>query len=596
MIKKNITFKLTVGFLAIVIISTLLIGIISLNIFKNNIYEIKRNNMKKHALEISETLKPYISQGTKGKEFIDIINLLDSIDNAKIWILDSNKNIISASNNKNINLTYINDIDVKKTYNSITEKVLTGVEGYEETYNPCYKEYMMTIAVPIKNDNNSVIGAVIINSSICDISNSMNNFFIYLLLTVLGEISLAGFMGYYFSKNISKPLKKINSSALELARGQYGIKTNIYQKDEIGELSNSFDLLSLKLEYTIGKLFEEKTKLSNIITSMSEGILAMDNNLNIININQSSLNLLSLKDTKSDININTILLELNIIEEFNDIISNNTKGSIVKEYSNKILNFSISPIKNNLNDVIGGVILIQDISEKEKLEQMRKDFISNVSHEFRTPLTIIKGNLESVIDGMTKPEYITDTFITLLKETNRLERMVKDLLNLSKLESGKLEIDFNELDVNMLINDTIRSLKPLIADNSIDLQLSLQNNLPPLFSDYDKLKQLLIIFLDNGIKFSQNKGKLKISTYADSENICISIEDNGIGIPKDEIQYLGEKFFKADRARSSKAEGTGLGLSIAKRLVKILNGYFSIESELEKGTVITISFSITQKK
>lgn len=596
MIKKNITFKLTVGFLAIVIISTLLIGIISLNIFKNNIYEIKRNNMKKHALEISETLKPYISQGTKGKEFIDIINLLDSIDNAKIWILDSNKNIISASNNKNINLTYINDIDVKKTYNSITEKVLTGVEGYEETYNPCYKEYMMTIAVPIKNDNNSVIGAVIINSSICDISNSMNNFFIYLLLTVLGEISLAGFMGYYFSKNISKPLKKINSSALELARGEYGIRTNIYQKDEIGELSNSFDLLSLKLEYTIGKLFEEKTKLSNIITSMSEGILAMDNNLNIININQSSLNLLSLKDTKSDININTILLELNIIEEFNDIISNNTKGSIVKEYSNKILNFSISPIKNNLNDVIGGVILIQDISEKEKLEQMRKDFISNVSHEFRTPLTIIKGNLESVIDGMTKPEYITDTFITLLKETNRLERMVKDLLNLSKLESGKLEIDFNELDVNMLINDTIRSLKPLIADNSIDLQLSLQNNLPPLFSDYDKLKQLLIIFLDNGIKFSQNKGKLKISTYADSENICISIEDNGIGIPKDEIQYLGEKFFKADRARSSKAEGTGLGLSIAKRLVKILNGYFSIESELEKGTVITISFSITQKK
>jgi two-component system sensor histidine kinase VicK len=593
MFKKNITFKLTVGFLAIVIISTLLIGIVALNIFKNNIYEIKRNNMRKHALEISETLKPYIAQGTKEKEFINIINLLDSIDNAKIWVLDSNKNIMSASNNKDVNLTYINDIDVKKTYNSITEKVLTGVEGYEEIYNPYYKEYMMTIAVPIKNSNNNIIGGVIINSSISDISNSMNNFFIYLLLTVLGEISLAGFMGYYFSKNISKPIKKINSSALELARGQYGIKTNIYQKDEIGELSNSFDLLSLKLEYTIGKLFEEKTKLSNVITSMSEGILAMDNNLNIININQSALNLLSLKDIKSDININTILSELNIIEEFNSTISNNTKSSIVKEYSNKILNFSISPIKNNSNDVIGGVILIQDISEKEKLEQMRKDFISNVSHEFRTPLTVIKGNLESVIDGMTKPEYITDTCITLLKETNRLERMVKDLLNLSKLESGKLEIDFNELDVNMLINDTMRSLKPLIDAKSIDLQLSLQNNLPPLFSDYDKLKQLFIIFLDNGIKFSQNKGKLKISTYADSENICIAIEDNGIGIPKDEIQYLGEKFFKADRARTSKADGTGLGLSIAKRLVKVLNGYFSIESELEKGTVITISFSIT---
>jgi two-component system sensor histidine kinase VicK len=198
MFNKNITFKLTVGFLAIVIISTLLIGIIALNIFKNNIYEIKKNNIKNHALEISETLKPYMFQDTKEKEFIDIINLLDSVDNAKIWILDSNKNIITASNNKDVNLTYINDIDVKKTYNSITEKVLAGIEGYEEIYNPYYKEYMMTIAVPIKNSNNSILGAVILNSSISDLSNSMNKFFIYLVLTLLGEISLAGFMGYYF--------------------------------------------------------------------------------------------------------------------------------------------------------------------------------------------------------------------------------------------------------------------------------------------------------------------------------------------------------------------------------------------------------------
>jgi two-component system sensor histidine kinase VicK len=595
MFKKNITFKLTLGFLTIVIVSTLLIGIIALNVFKNNIYEIKRNNMKKHALEISNTIRPYMSQSTKEKNFVNIINLIDSIDNAKLWILDCSKNIISASNNKDTALTYINDADVKKTYNSITEKAFTGTETYGEIYNPYYKEYMMTTAVPIKSNSSTVIGAVILNSSLYDLSNSMNKFFIYIILTLIGEICLAGFMGYYFSKNISKPLKKINSSALELARGHYGIKTNIYQKDEIGELSNSFDLLSLKLEYTIGKLFEEKTKLSNVLTSMNEGILSLDTNFHIININQSTLDLLSLTDIESDTKINEILLNLNIIEEFNSSISNNTKKAIVKKYLNKVLNFSISPIKNNLNQVIGGAILIQDVSEKEKLEQMRKDFISNVSHEFRTPLTVIKGNLESIVDGMTQPECIQDTCITLLNETNRLERMVKDLLNLSKLDSGKLEIDFNELDINMLISDTLRSLKPLIDNKSLDLQLSLKNNLPPLFSDYDKLKQLLIIFLDNGIKFSHNKGKLKISSYSDSENICITIEDNGIGIPKDEIQYLGEKFFKADRSRSSNAGGTGLGLSIAKRLVKVLSGHFSIESELTKGTRITISFPAKPK-
>ncbi|MFL0198754.1 ATP-binding protein [Clostridium sp. WILCCON 0269] len=596
MFKKNITFKLTIGFLAVIIISTLLIGIIALSIFKNKIYEVKRNNMKKHSIEISKILKPYMPKDIKRKEFTDIISLIDSIDNAEIWIIDLNGNIITTSNSNNSNLIYINNADINKLYGSIIKKVLTGSDEYGEMYNPYYGEYMMTTAISIKNDNNNIIGAVILHSPLSDLSNSMNKFFIYLIFALLGEIFLSGFIGYYFSKNITKPIKIINSSALKLARGHYGIKTNIYQKDEIGELSNSFDLLSLKLKYTIGKLFEEKTKLSNVLTSMNEGILAMDKNFNIININQSALNLLSPKDTKSRTSISSTLSKLNILEDFNFSIINNAKKNLAREYLNKILNFSISPIKNNSNKVIGGVILIQDISEKEKLEQMRKDFISNVSHEFRTPLTVIKGNLESIIDGMTKPKYIRNTCITLLKETNRLERMVKDLLNLSKLESGKLDINFSELDVNMIINDTLRNLSLLINAKSINLQLSLEDNLPPLFSDYDKLKQLLIIFLDNGIKFSQNKGCLNIQTYAYGNNIFIVIEDNGIGIPEEQIQYLGEKFFKADKSRTSNTEGTGLGLSIAKKLVKVLNGSFSVESNLKKGTKITILFPIRTER
>lgn len=588
--QKNITFKLTLGFLSIVIVSTLFIGIIALNIFKNNIYEVKKNNMKKHALAISETIKPYVGNSLNNEEFVKMIHLLNDINNAKVWILNTDKSIITACDTEN-DINYINDSEIKNLYDDIDSKVLEGAESYDEGYNPYYNEDMMTVAVPVK-ENETIIGAVILNSGTTDLSNSMNKFFLSLILSVLGELIIVGILGYYLSKNISMPIKKINSSALELARGHYGIKTNIYQKDEIGELSNSFDLLSLKLKYTIDELFEEKNKLSNIITSMSDGILALDRSSQIININEAAINLLSHKKVKDNMEVIKILSELDIIQEFNSTISVNEKKSIIKEHEGKILEFSISLIKNNLNEIIGGVILIQDISEKEKLEQMRKDFISNVSHEFRTPLTVIKGNLESIVDGMTKPEHITDTCITLIKETNRLERMVKDLLNLSKLESGKLEIDFNELDVNMLINDTMRSLRTLVRNKEIDLQLSLENNLPTLLSDYDKLKQLLIIFMDNAIKFSENKGVLKVTTYADNKNIYITIKDNGIGIPKDEIQYLGEKFYKADRARNVNTGGTGLGLSIAKRLVKVLNGNVSIESDLGKGTIITISFSI----
>ncbi|MFW2488107.1 ATP-binding protein [Clostridium chromiireducens] len=589
MFKKNITFKLTLGFLVIVVVSTLFIGIIALNIFRNNIYEVKKNNMNKHAVAISETIKPYVENSSNNEEFIKMIHLLNDIDNAKIWILNTDKSIITASDTDN-DIKYINDSEITDLYNDINSKVLDGEEAYAEGYNPYYNEEIMTIAVPIK-EGNTIIGAVILNSSITDLSNSMNKFFLNLILAVLGETILVGVLGYYFSRNISRPIKKINSSALELARGHYGIKTNIYQKDEIGELSNSFDLLSLKLKYTIDELFEEKNKLSNIITSMSDGILALDRNSQIININEAAINLLSYKMVDEN-EVIKILAELDVIQEFNSAILKNEKKVIIKEHESKVLGFSLSPIKSNSNEIIGGVILIQDISEKEKLEQMRKDFISNVSHEFRTPLTVIKGNLESIVDGMTKPEHVADTCITLIKETNRLERMVKDLLNLSKLDSGKLEIDFSELDVNMLINDTIRSLRPLIRNKQIDLELSLEGNLPTLLSDYDKLKQLLIIFLDNAIKFSENKGILIVTTYADNKNIYITIQDNGIGIPNDEIQYLGEKFYKADKARNANAGGTGLGLSIAKRLAKVLKGRVSIESDLGKGTTITISFSI----
>lgn len=589
MFKRNITLKLTIGFLVIVIISTLFIGIIALNIFRNNIYEVKKNNMKKHALAISETIKPYVGNSLNNEEFVKIVHLLNDIDNAKVWILNADKSIITASDIDN-DIKYINDSEIKYLYDDIDSKVLEGTESYDEGYNPYYNEDMMTVAVPVK-ENETIIGAVILNFGTTDLSNSMNKFFLSLILAVLGESIIVGILGYYFSKNISRPIKKINSSALELARGHYGIKTNIYQKDEIGELSNSFDLLSLKLKYTIGELFEEKNKLSNIITSMSEGILALDRSSQIININEAAINLLSYKRVE-DNEVIKILSDLNIINEFNLAISSNEKKIIIKEHEGKVLEFSVSPIKSNSNEIIGGVILVQDISKKEKLEQMRKDFISNVSHEFRTPLTVIKGNLESIVDGMTKSEHIPDTCTTLIKETNRLERMIKDLLNLSKLESGKLEIDFNDLDVNMLVNDTIRSLRPLIRNKEIDLQLSLEGKLPTLLSDYDKLKQLLIIFLDNAIKFSANKGVLKVTTYTDSKNIYIAIKDNGIGISKDEIQYLGEKFYKADKARNANAGGTGLGISIGKRLVKVLNGNVSIESDLGKGTTITISFSI----
>jgi Signal transduction histidine kinase len=592
MFKKSITLKLTFGFLTIVVISTLLIGIIALSIFKNNIYEVKRTNMKKYAHEISEIVSPLLQKKATTEDTKNILNIIGSLPNAKLWIVDSEKKLLAISKNENSMFITIDNSAVKEIYNPLIINGLKGIESSNELLNPYYEEEMMTILVPIKDSTSNVIGVVLLHSSVADLSNSMDNFFLYLILALIGEVFIAGFMGYYFSKSISKPIKKINSSALEMARGNYGIKTDVYLKDEVGELASTFDLMSLKLKHTISKLIEEKTKLSNIITSMGDGIIALDTNLEIININGSAARLLSCELSVVNIDIKTILKDLDLESFIKTSMTDNKKEGISKKLHNKILNFSLSPISIDSDKVIGMVILIQDISEKEALEQMRKDFVSNVSHEFRTPLTIMKGNLESIIDGMISPSEIPESCVTLLKETNRLERMVRDLLELSKLESGKAPANFSKLDTNSLIKDMSRTIKPLIMNKNMELVLDLDSNLPPLFSDYDKLKQLFLIFLDNAIKFSSFNSEIIIKSTLDNDSILILISDKGVGIDSCNIEHLGERFYKEDRSRSSSKSGTGLGISIAKKLIELLQGDFSIDSKLNKGTTIKIHIPI----
>jgi signal transduction histidine kinase len=236
-------------------------------------------------------------------------------------------------------------------------------------------------------------------------------------------------------------------------------------------------------------------------------------------------------------------------------------------------------------------VLVQDISEQERLEQMRKDFVANVSHEFRTPLTLIKGTLESLIDGAVSKDNTADYYNRLLNETNRLQRMVNDLLDLSKLQSGKMNLTLKVLDLASIINDISRTMQFTANKKNIRIESSLAENMPPVWSDYDRLKQLLIIFIDNAIKYSHENSKLVITADI-GDHVYIEIRDNGIGISKEDIPYIWDRFYTANKSRDSNKTGTGLGLAIAKYLIELLNATVSVESEPNKGTKIRIGLPL----
>jgi len=483
MIKKSITTKLTRGFVLIIIISTLFIGIIAINIFKNNIFVMKEKNITQHALKLEKVLEPYIENDMQSKEYKDILKGVSSFDNTKVWMINLKGEIRTIYENEDNVLK--KNLDLQEDYLGIITSAFQGNLKSMQGYNVYYDENMLSVAVPITKTDKSIIGVIIVHSSTFDLSNSMNEFFIYLIAAVIGEVIIAGLLGFYFSKNITKPIKIINEAARQMTGGNFKVKTNIYQKDEIGELSTSFDILSSRLEYNIG--------------------------------------------------------------------------------------------------------------QQKKLEQMRKDFVANVSHEFRTPLTIIRGNLEGLYDEVIPEGEVHGNYFTLIKETKRLEAMVADLLSLSKLESGKVVLDFKKIDIKALLRDIIRVLKPITKVKNIELELIDEGNLPAIWSDYDKLKQLLIIFMDNAIKFSPVNSKIQLVINS-KEILSITIIDHGIGISKEDLPFIGERFYKADKAREYSGKGTGLGISIAKHLIKLLNCQMEIESQINVGTQIKIKFLNIQEE
>ena len=296
MFRKNIITKLTTGFLFIVIFSSLIVGIIAINIFKNNIFKIKEKNITSHANELAKALEPYMTDNSKSKEYTDLLKIISYVDNSKSWVINSTGEIKSIIDNEP---TSIEDPqNFTDDYRHIITSALEGNSEKTQQYSNYYSQNMLTVAVPIIDINKNVLGVILLHSSITDLTKSMDKFFIYLLIALLAEVVLAGLMGFYFSKNIAKPIKIVNDAALEMTKGNYKIKTNIYRKDEIGELSNSFDLLSSKLQYNIEQLSLEKNKLSDIIKSMNEGLISIDKDFKITNINTSALELLNIEVSK----------------------------------------------------------------------------------------------------------------------------------------------------------------------------------------------------------------------------------------------------------------------------------------------------------
>lgn len=485
MFKLKLSFKLTLGLVIIVMISMLTISLIFIQIFQKYTYETREKTMFDRAQNISDILSENMQSNGQMRGFGGFMRFIDTMTEAKAWITDERGAPLTLTGKgsgpgDNEEYSY-NTNEVPLEVKSIISEVLMNKKSTSQDYSDFYKEITLTVGVPILSSEKIVLGSVILTSSITGITNALNEIMYILMISILISLLIAFGLGVFFSLSFTRPLKKMNIAALEMAQGNYNIRTKIKSHDEIGQLGNSLDMLASEL---------------------SEAV-----------------------------------------EEIN------------------------------------------------KLEQVRRDFVANISHEFRTPLTIIKGSLEALSDGtIDKPEDITRYLSRMTSEARSLERLVEDLLELSRMQAGKTILKKDSISVSSLLSDVVRSMRTISTKKTIDINYIMPENIPDVFADYDRLRQLFIIFIDNAIKYSPEKTIIKIELTFDTI-INIRITDQGYGIPKTELPYIWNRFYKANK--SGETSGTGLGLSIAKHLVDLHDGFLSLDSELNKGTSVLIQLPIS---
>jgi len=605
MFKKKIAFKLTAGFVIIVLISMLAIGIVFIQMFQQYTFDSREKTMLTRAQSIAEVMAENSQSTGQIRGFAGSMRFLDTMAEAKVWITDSKGNPSSVSGmgmGMGRNFGFGPGMGQGHTYNSeplppeaekVIREVLNGKESVSESFSSVYNEATLTVGVPIVDSNHQVIGSVLLHSPVTGITATLNKAVNILAISLLIALVLAVGLGIFFSLLFTRPLKAMNLTALEITRGNYATRTGVNRKDELGQLGNSLDLLASKLGYTINQLFQEKGKLNDIISSISEGIVAFDTSLKLISVNSALSEIMDRPQPYLNEDVEKDLKDLNIEAHLTKVMEEKKPSHVLKDWLGKKLMFTFSPIVDNFGMVTGTVALVQDISKSERLEQLRRDFVANVSHEFRTPLTVIRGSVEAMVDGTVEnSEEIKRYHQRILSETRGLERLVEDLLELSRLQSGKIKMNKEKLHIPNLLEDAVKSLRTIAEKKGVKIEYLSKQDIPPVLGDYDRLRQLFVIFLDNAVKYSPENTKVSVETnLLESNTLSIVIRDQGYGIAADELTHIWDRFYKIDQSRSGR--GTGLGLAIAKHLIELHDALVSVQSELGKGTVIEIKLPLT---
>lgn len=406
---------------------------------------------------------------------------------------------------------------------------------------------------------------------------------------------IAFILGYMLSKTVTVPIVRIMHKARDIASGNFDMKLDVKSDDEIGNLTKAFNYMAGSLKNTLIEISSEKNKIETILNYMTDGVIAFNLKGEVIHTNPASRRILDLDGVNNTYDDYARKLNLDISIE--DILNSDTaKNSELRVCVNgRILRVYFAVFTGESQKPEGVIAVLQDITEQQKLEDMRKEFVANVSHELKTPITSIKSYAETLLDGTLEDKDTAQRFIKVIcSEANRMARLVKDLLQLSRIDSNQMQWRIRDVSFVELARGCVEKMG-IEASNKKQLLECIIADEPPLVkADYERMEQVVLNILSNAIKYTPEGGRICVHVGKTYNEAYVKVEDNGIGIPEQEISRIFERFYRVDKARSRELGGTGLGLAIAKEIVEAHGGSISLKSELGKGTEVIVKLPAAQ--
>ena len=475
----------------------------------------------------------------------------------------------------------------------VTNAVLSamaGEIGKSDGFGLAYMDY----AVPVMEDG-TVHYIVYIYDTKDDVYNVMGSIFRNVVIALAVGIAFAAVLGFFLSRGITAPLSKLQLHAKRLAGGDFDHPLEVKNFDEIGMLTVAFNNMASDLDETMGALESEKNKSDTILMQMTDGVLAFDLDGNLLHMNPAAEALLEISREEMvsfDHLANTVGLNMKI-EHFRYLgVSEPVERDIA--YQGKHLKVIFSPFTTEAQDLSGIVAVLQDVTKRQKLDDSRREFVANVSHELRTPLTTIKSYSETLMENMDEEKDAMSLHFlkTIDKETDRMTRIVKDLLTLSRLDSQQA-VNKTNFDITAMVEEVVGRMSLEARKKGQVMTFSKGEGIPPTFyGDHDRLEQVLVNIISNSMKYSPGGSKIEVAIRNKYTYVYLVVSDNGIGIPKEDLPRIFERFYRVDKARSRESGGTGLGLAIAKEIVEQHEGEISMHSEVGRGTTVMIKLPI----